>query len=307
MSRLVSVLSWYNNEPMSWEDYRLILALVRERTVRGAARSLGVSHATVSRRLAHLNSREGGPFVQKSPSGLWPSKAGVVVVKAAEKMERIVSEASRRRRSAETSLSGPLCVSVPNPVLKYLLFDSVIEFDERFPGIDLTIDATDRLVNLDRAEADIAIRITEAPPEHWIGRRLFPYKLSLYGHRDYLSSRPESEYRWIAPVGDPPRWSDWLERSPFPDAPVAMRISSITGRFQALKHGIGLGRAACFMADSESELVRLPGAEVVRGETLWVLSHPDLARTDRARAALRFFAAQLQNKKSAIQGGHVDD
>ena len=70
---------------MNWDDYRLILALVREKTVRGAAKSLGVSHATVSRRLAYLNTRPGGPFLQKSSSGLWASKAGQALVDAAEK------------------------------------------------------------------------------------------------------------------------------------------------------------------------------------------------------------------------------
>ncbi len=287
---------------MNWDDYRFILALVREKTVRGAAKSLGVSHATVSRRLAYLNSRADGPLLQKSSSGLWPTKVGQAVFDAAEKMETVTNEAARQQRAADQALAGPLCVSVPNPVLQYLLFDAMTVFAERYPGIELTIDASDVLADLDRAEADIVVRSSDTPPEHWVGRRLFPYMLSLYAHRDYLRDTAETEYRWIAPSAPTTRWPDWLAESPYPDAEIGLRISSVTGRFQALRHGLGIGRAACFMAESEPDLVRLSGAPLVAAETFWVLSHPDFAKTERARIATRFFADALKAKQGLIQG-----
>lgn len=302
MSWIVDHSNWYDNAPMNWDDYRLILALIREKTVRGAAKSLGVSHATVSRRLAHLNSRPGGPFVQKSPSGLWPSKSGEVVFEAAEQMEALVDAASRKRRATETSLSGSLCISVPNPVMQFLLFEALTEFTDRYPGIDLTIDASDDLVDLDRAEADVVIRTSEHPPEHWVGRRLFPYMLSFYAHRDYWEQTAARDYKWIAPDEDTVRWPDWLDESPHPSAPVAMRITSILGRFHALKKGLGISRAACFMADRDPDLIRLPNAPVMAAETFWVLCHPDLAKTERARAAIRFFGDYLKQNRDLIQG-----
>lgn len=287
---------------MNWDDYRLILALVREKTVRGAARSLGVSHATVSRRLAHLNTRPGGPFIQKSPSGLWPSRAGAAVFEAAEKMERITHESARQQRSAETRLSGPLCVSMPNRVFEYLLVDAITRFAERFPGIDLTVDVTDQLVDLDKAEADIVVRSSQTPPEHWVGRRLFPYMISLYAHENYLDSRSPDDYRWIGPPDDEPRWPTWLAESPYPNAPVGIKIAGIDGRFNALKKGLGIGRAACFMAESDPGLVRLPDAPLFAAETFWVLGHPDFVKTTRAKAIIPFLADALKSKRELIQG-----
>ena len=293
---------WYDNEPMNWDDYRLILALIRQKTVRGAAKSLGVSHATVSRRLAHLNGRPGGPFIQKSPSGLWPTKSGEVVLEAAEQMERLVDQAARKHRASRTSLAGPLCISIPNLVLEYVLFDAVTEFAEAYPDIELTVDASDNLVDLDRAEADIVVRTSEHPPEQWVGRRLLPYTLSIYAHRQYLATTSPDAYRWIAPDQDSSRWPGWLDESPYPSAPIALRITSIPGRFHALRQGAGIGRAACFMADQIPELVRLPNAPVIAAETFWVLSHPDFAKTDRARVAIRFFSERLKQRQGLIQG-----
>lgn len=287
---------------MEWNDYQLLLAVVREGTVRGAARHLGVNHATVSRRLAQINDGPDGPLVQKSPSGLWPSKVGSAVVEAAESMERAAMEAERRRRSVDETLSGALTLSVPNIVLRHILFDDITRFTERYPSIALTIDGSERLVDLDRAEADIAIRTSNSPPEHWVGRRLFPYALSLYAHKDYLASKKPDELEWIAPPTGIARWPDWLSQSPFPDASIGLVMTDIAGRFEAIKRGVGMGRAACFMADPDPDLVRLPGAAVTMAEEFWVLSHPDFAKTARAQAAMRHFAEALREKRHLIEG-----
>lgn len=290
---------------MEWNDYQLIMAVSREKSVRGAARHLGVSHATVSRRLAYLNGMAGGPFVQKSPGGLWPTKAGRAVVDAAEKMEAITTESVRRQRAVSQDLSGPLTISVGSLVLKHLLFDAVAQFAAQYPNIDLTIDGSDDFVDLDRAEADLVIRTSTNPPEHWVGRRLFPWALSLYAHKDYLAKTPEAELKWVSPPTGEPRWREWLEQSPYPDAQMGLTIADIPGRFEAIKRGYGMGRAACFMADPDTDLVRLPGAPVVEQDPFWLLVHPDFARTERAKAGIKFFADALLARRAVIEGGET--
>ncbi len=287
---------------MEWNDYQLILAVAREKSIRGAARQLGVNHATVSRRLTQLNKGPGGPFFHRSQSGFWPTSTGQEAVDAAEKIEQISNEATRKQRAAGKSLSGPLSVSIPTLILQHLLIQDVAKFDEQNPEIELTIDSTDKFVDLDRAEADVVLRAADSPPDHWVGRRLFPYSLSLYAHKDYLANRSTAELRWIAPPGDQPRWQTWLEQSPYPDAAIGMTITTILGRYTALKHGLGMGRAACFMADNDPDLVRLPGAPVIEAETLWLLCHPDFASTSRAKAALGHFSDAMRRHRPLLQG-----
>ena len=287
---------------MEWSDYQLILAIVREKTVRGTARHLGISHATVSRRLTQLNSGSGGPLVQKSPSGLWPTKAGQTIVEAAEKIEAITDEATRRRRATQQKLSGSLLISIPVMVMRHLLLDEIAKFTELYPNIDLTVDGSDNFVDLDRAEADLVIRTSKSPPNHWVGRRLFPYGVSLYAHKNYLASHSIEELKWIAPPNNIERWQNWLTDSPYPDASISLTITDIAGRFMAIKRGLGMGRAACFMADPDPDLIRLPGAPIVEAEPFWILCHPDFAKTTRAKAALKFFATGMESQKTLIQG-----
>lgn len=287
---------------MDWSDYQLILAVAREKSIRGAARQLGVNHATVSRRLTQLNKGPSGPFFHRSPTGFWPTSTGQEVVEAAEKMEVISNEAIRKQRATEKSLSGPLSISIPMLMLQHLLIEDVARFAEQNPEIELTVDSTDRFVDLDRAEADVVLRAADSPPDHWVGRRLFPYTLSLYAHKDYLAKTSTAELRWIAPPDDQPRWQSWLEQSPYPGAAISMRITTILGRYTALKQGLGMGRAACFMADQDPDLVRLPGAPVIDAETLWLLCHPDFASTSRAKATLSYFSDAMRMHRPLLQG-----
>ncbi len=290
---------------MEWNDYQLILAVAQEASVRGAARRLGVSHATVSRRLAYLNALPTGPLIQKSPRGLWPTKAGSAVVEAAEKIERLTDESARLQRAAQGDLSGPLTISVSARVLKHLLFDAVAQFADLYPQIELTLDGSDAFADLDRAEADLVIRAAQSPPEHWVGRRLFAWGLSLYASKAYLAQTSKADRKWIVPPDGEPRWSNWIEQSPYPNPRRALTFTDIDGRFEAIKRGLGMGRAACFMADPDPQLVRLPGAPVVLAEPFWLLAHPDFAKTARARVAIQFFADALSAKRALIEGRHT--
>ena len=51
-----------------WENLRHFLAVAREGTLSGAARSLKVDHATVSRRLAALEAELQAPLVERLPA-----------------------------------------------------------------------------------------------------------------------------------------------------------------------------------------------------------------------------------------------
>lgn len=287
---------------MDWNDYRLILEITRAQSVRGAARTLGVSHATVSRRLAYLNSRAEGPFIYKSPSGMWPTQIGSDVAEAAEQMERMVNRAKRRQHVAKKALAGPLRVSIPELVLRYVLIDKITEFNNRYPEIDLILEGTDTLIDLDKAEADLVVRVSDTPPEHWVGRRLFRYALSLYAHKDYLRETAEADLCWIAPPGDISRWSDWIAQTPYPNAKIGLTIVDIAGRFQAMKQGLGMARAACFMADPDPDLVRLQDAPVEMVEEFWVLCHPDTAKNPKIQAAIAFFSDAISAKRDLLEG-----
>ena len=285
-----------------WDDYRFILALERSGTVRGAAELLGVNHSTVSRKLAWLNTRRLAPVFERTPKGYQLTEYGRPLLKAAEEIEAIALSSERKQRAADNvDLSGSVSLSVSIPIAQYLLADSLPEFAKAFPGIELCIDASELNVDLDRSEADVVIRSTNNPPEHLVGRRLFPYAVSYYAHRDYLAETQMEDYVWIGTGGDE-TFPSWLKTSPYPHAPVTTRTTGYHMRYLALTSKLGLSRGACFMADTNADLVRLPGAGLFSHLDFWILTHPDLRQSPRVRAVMDFLHATMTAKKGLIQG-----
>ncbi|MHA7819502.1 MAG: LysR family transcriptional regulator [Erythrobacter sp.] len=284
----------------SWDDYRLILAIARAGTLRAAATEIGLTHTTVSRRLAAAQARHGTLFEQH-PGAYRPTQLGRALIDIAERMEDLSHAAERQERAAQADLSGPITLSLPEPIAQYLLAEDLFEFAASYPAIKLRIETGIRFVDLDRLEADVVVRGAQNPPGHLVGRRLFPTCITYYADRDYLASTAREELRWIAPATDG-LWPGWRENSPFPDAPVSVVIDDIVTRHRALVKGLGLGRGACFMADPEPNLVRLVPDAPVPQQDLWVLTHPDLKHTPRIRALMDFIAGALKKKEDLVLG-----
>ncbi len=286
----------------NWDDYRFVLALDRSGTVRGAASLLGVTHSTVSRRLAVINKRYGKTIFERTANGYRKTELGAELVGAAEQMEGISFSVDRRRKAGETELSGPVTLSIPDALGQYLLLSYLADFCGQYPDIKLSLQSSYRFADLDRSEADVVIRSVATPPDHLVGRRLFPYALSYYCRRDYLEKTVPAHRQWItsvAPSGSP----SWIADSPFPGAPVAMMSDDITLRHKAVINGYGMIRGACYMNDPEPDLMRLPQSPPPSfAPDFWVLTHPDLKNTPRIQLLMRFLAAALLENQDLIEG-----
>lgn len=242
-----------------------------------------------------------GPLFEKLPRGNRPTPLGEALIDVAGRMESLTHAGARYERAVGQDLSGVVTVSLPEPVAQYLLLNELFELHEAFPQIELRINTSIRFVDLDRLEADIVVRGSQQPPDHLVGRRLFPTCITYYANRDYLASTPRDKLRWLAPTSAG-MWPDWLENSPYPEAPVALLCDDIVTRHRALVAGLGLARGACFMADPEPSLVRLTDDEPIPQQDFWVLTHPDLRHTPRVRAVMDFLVRAMKSKERLVLG-----
>ena len=284
-----------------WDNYRFVLAMHRAGTLRGAAEYLNVNHSTVSRRLAALNRHHGKEVFEKVPGGYQATTLGYQLVAAAEDIEAITIDAERRQLASQTEYAGPINLSVGLPIVQYLLMDAIAEFAQLYPQIQLNIDTSSSMRDLDRSEADIVIRSSPNPPEHLVGRRLFPYMLCYYANRDYLANTSEEDLCWLGKLTDAEN-HEIVSNSSFPDVPIGIRTEDNQMRHNAIEAGWGLGRSACFMADHVPSLMRLPGAKPFPHMDLWILTHPDYRDTPRIKACMQFFADAMHAQRDRIQG-----
>lgn len=67
----------------------------------------------------------------------------------------------------------------------------VARFVDKHPEIQVDVSPGHGALDLNRREAEIAIRATKAAPASAFGRKICPFRFALYSSRDYLAAAPE--------------------------------------------------------------------------------------------------------------------
>lgn len=284
-----------------WNDYQLILTLAQEKTIRRTAALLGVSHSTISRRLSHINTAfEQGVF-EKTQAGYILTGFGRDVLETVKKMQALDFSIQRKGQQIKTDMVGPITLSLPDVIAKTFLIETLGQFCTDYPDIDLTVNCSLSMADLNKMEADIAIRGTSTPGETLFGRRLATIALCEYAHKDYLENTPREERRWIV---RPSRTSTQsaIMRSTHPEAPIGIQLDDLLLRHQMVAAGQGMIMGACYLGDSNPNLCRLPGAAVTPLYDLWILTHNDLKNTPRIRRLMRVLGACLSQHRDLFEG-----
>ena len=146
----------------AWDDIAVFLALHRERTTGRAARALGCSQPTIVRRLAALEHELGVTLFDRSAFGLAPTAAAEQLLPLAETVERAVCDFS----TEVDAVTGAGDKAIRLTFLDHferLLVPVLRQFRTRWPDVQTQLLASDRIYDLSRGEADIAIRGRSAP------------------------------------------------------------------------------------------------------------------------------------------------
>lgn len=295
-----------NAQPLEWNDLHLVLAVCREGTLSGAARVLEVNHSTVFRRIGAIEDKLGVRLFERLPSGYEMTKAGEAMQQVAERVENEVLGLSRELIGRDLHLSGVLRVAVPDALLHKILMPHVSRFTQRYPEIQLELVISNNYLNLTRREADVAVRVTNSPPENAVGRHICSMLTTIYGSTEYLAKQTDNNlehYNWLMPDEDLAHLpiSQWLNRY-YPKAKSALRCNTLVGLYDAAVHNLGVVSLPCFLGDADTRLKRIIEPPDALTAELWLLSHPDLRRTARVRALMDFLTDVLEKEKDLIEG-----
>lgn len=295
------------NSSIDWDDLRIFLALHRAGTLRGAARALGVNHATVTRRLADLETALGARVFDRRPEGLSLSQAGEDLLGSAERVEGELTAARRRLDGRDDRPRGVVRLSIPPAMLRSFLARELTAFARSHPAIELQVDASHGYSDLARREADVAIRMADTVAEDLVGLRVIDYRKAVYAAPAYLDTADGGRrfdpavHSWIG-WGEGLPSASWTRDTPFPDLPVRHRLFSNLLQVEAAKEGLGLTLLPCFLGDEEPGLRRVPGTATLPGKSLWLLFHRDLQQTARIRTLIDWIAPAIQRHRALIDG-----
>ena len=294
------------NSGLSWDEFRLIKSIAEARSLVGAAELLGLNHSTVFRRLAAVEAAVGARLFERSRAGYEPTAAGEEMIALAATMAELVLEFERRVAGRDIKPTGELSVTTPEAIGQHFMPSIVAQFQAQNPGIVVELILSNQSLNLSRRDADIAIRLTNDPPESLVGRRICTGRWSVYCRRDLtaeLGSEPTDSVAFIG-FGDnfgPAPGRRWIEANVRPGRLVAKANSSHC-MLQLALQGFGATLLPCFLGDRCSDLTRVGYLLPELDLGLWMLTHSDLRRSARVRAFMDFAGAELIKHRRAIEG-----
>jgi len=288
----------------NWDDYRFFLAIARSASIRKAARILGVSHSTVLRRISAFEESLEVRLFERTPTGYFTTEAGDEMLQFAQHIEEETTNASRFIAGRDKLLNGKVHVSMPG-ILATLLMPDLEAFRRTHPGIELQISLGYSITSLAKREADVAIRISNDPPENLFGRRVLKVFRAAYVCKDYLPGvQPTNDLTplsWIGLTDAQPSFQ-WMEESDFPDIPIGAVINDPQATLEAVKAGMGMAMLPCYIADTTPDIYRMPPATLLPHRDLWILTHADMRKTARIRKFISFMAEAILLHRDLLEG-----
>ena len=287
---------------LDWNHLKSFLATAEAGTLSAAARGLGLTQPTLGRQVAALEQALGLPLFERSGKSLTLTRAGHDLLAHVRAMGEAAGMVALSAAGHAQDVAGEVTVSASDAFCAYLLPAFARRLGDKAPGIVLGLAAENRLSDLRRREADIAIRHVRPQDPELIGRRMPDARAGLYAASD-----------WIARHGRPRRLDDLagaaligMDRPEEMRAQLAQRGVPHTGMaipvfsqssvvvWEMVRAGLGVS----LMADAVA--TRTPGVEelVVEGFPpivfpVWLVTHRELHSSRRIRIVFDLLADEI--------------
>jgi DNA-binding transcriptional LysR family regulator len=292
-----------NAQVANWDDLRVFLAVARTGSLSGAARSLGVNHSTVFRRISGFETTLGVRLFERLPTGYALTLAGEETLAAAERIEADIATLDRTVTGQDQRPSGMIRITATDLLAVAVLPRHIAAFRAEWPGIEIEVVVADTMLDLARREADVALRIGNPVQETLVGRRVGRLAFAVYAavHTGVRGPGDPAHGDWIGYGSAHGPLSRSLARW-WPQMRQVYRTNSIISAHAAARAGIGLAALPCVLADCDPELVRATSLPEDFMLDLWLLTHEDLRNTARIRIFLDFMAAALAANADLLEG-----
>ncbi|MEM6958492.1 MAG: LysR family transcriptional regulator [Myxococcota bacterium] len=269
-------------------DVELLKALYSVGSTAEGARVLGVEQSTVSRRLARVEERFGRDLFVRTASGLIPTPFGERLRPLIGEAQGALARADALIEASQSEVSGSVRLALPEAFAHHIVVPRLGELQRQHPRLELVLDDGPDLVDLQRAEAHIAVRVPRPRAGNVVVKRYLTDTLALYGAPDYVRARAFEELTLLG-------WDDRLDHlgearllTRYPLRPD-LRFCRMTTMLAAAMNGLGVALIGSLMA-REVGLVRAdaPVEMPEGGAVLWLAAPTSLRDTPAVDAVWRF-------------------
>ncbi|WP_299779338.1 LysR family transcriptional regulator [uncultured Roseobacter sp.] len=275
-------------QSFNWNDLKYLIALHRAETLLAAAQHLGTSDTTVARRIADLQDKLGVTLFLRDSAGRYVlTEIGHAVLIHAETTERAAIAVEDLLGQITTRLTGVVRISSVPVIINRILVPQVHILQDQEPGLTLELVPEARLLDLNKREADLALRFARPAAgglrvkAQKLGRVTFDLFASSALAESALPETPWIDYEDAHASLPQARWlASAAQRDPAGPAPL--KVADLETAWEAAAQGLGktlLPRAVA-TADTRLQRVDIRHQTTTPAREVWLLSHAD--QSDRA-------------------------
>lgn len=290
--------------PMSWDDLRYFLAVMRGGSLSAAARALQVQHSTVARRIDALESALGIRLFDRLPRGWPPTDEGLHLAEHAARVEADVHAFARAAQGA-AALDGVVRVSASPVFASHFLAPRLARAQRAWPALRIDLMGEMHAANLYAREADLAVRLSRPSEPGLAARRLGTMRFALCASPERAAEPPDT-WAFLGyddALAQMPQ-QQWLERFAA-GRRFAFVANDLAALHRACVAGAGIALLPRFLVDAPVmdagadaggpasadpslpataalvELTAAPRCDVER--EIWLVVHPDVRRSPRVQ------------------------
>jgi DNA-binding transcriptional LysR family regulator len=289
----------------NWDDNRYFLAIARQRSLTGAARVLGVSQPTMSRRLEALELIMEVRLFDRTRSGYELTPSGAKLFEVAQRIEEELDNANRTIFAKDLDNVGLLSVTCTEILFNSYLSRFVWQFLAKHRAIEFRLSCTQSLLSISRRDADLAVRFTQEPPETLAGRRLASVAYAIYtttiSSGDRFQADNREQWDWIGYSNEADNRAIFGEL--MPERGFKHRLDSMAAIHSMVRDGLGVTLLPCYIADRDPGFRRLDPERIHDPRRdLWILYHPDMRRVHKIRLFADFVADVVSADLDLFEG-----
>ena len=296
-----------DTEP-NWEWYRSFVAVLETGSLSAAGRAMGMTQPTVGRHIDSLEAALELRLFTRSFDGFAPTDAALELKPYAANLSATAAALRRVATSQGDGVRGTVRLTASEIVSNEVLPPILADLRDAHPALVIELVPSNKVENLLRRDADIAVRMTTPSQDALIAKRVASIAVGLHAHRRYLdrhgTPRALEDLAGHALIG----WDTetayirrFQDRYPqITRESFAFRSDSDVAQLAAIRAGLGIGFCQARLAARDPSLVRLFEAQISLNLETWIAMHADLR--DSPRCAVTF-AALAEGLAAYARGG----
>ncbi|EIV5416895.1 MULTISPECIES: LysR family transcriptional regulator [Klebsiella] len=285
----------------NWDDTRIFLAVARSGTLSGAAETMDMGIATLSRRLDRLEKSLAVPLFSRHQSGYRLTDDGEALLARAEALEHAGLAFGETAR-LQGNVAGLVRLATSDNLAAHFILPSLNGLMEKYPDLRVEVLSGVQSVNLHRRDADLAIRMVKPESGNLTLKRLGKVGFGLYSADTGQAGSTDIAFNHAQYIGWPESHQHlpaarWITRT-LRGRPCRVEANTLLAQLSAVSAGLGLGVLPHFMARKNG--LQCVNADIGVDQTLWLVMHSDLAHSRRVRVVADHLIALFDEIKDQL-------